>query len=142
MICKLQERRWQKHDHNSIRLIHRISNIFVPPNRAHLQDERSSLHDISSSPPRDGHFRIVGLVNKNYNTVYGECTLVPVYDPPHCEGLEDGTVREGFTIPCRRGKNKAFFQWYSSIVLMVPPFAIIIAFGMIYWSVREQEKKN
>eukprot|EP00984_Skeletonema_dohrnii_P028713 scaffold18790_cov93-Skeletonema_dohrnii-CCMP3373.AAC.1 len=25
---------------------------------------------------------------------------------------------------------------------MVPPFIIIIAFGMIYWSVREQEKKN
>eukprot|EP00984_Skeletonema_dohrnii_P014272 scaffold5981_cov146-Skeletonema_dohrnii-CCMP3373.AAC.1 len=25
---------------------------------------------------------------------------------------------------------------------MVPPFVIIIAFGMIYWSVRKQEKKN
>mmetsp|Transcript_23805 Transcript_23805/g.40523 ORF Transcript_23805/g.40523 Transcript_23805/m.40523 type:complete len:495 (-) Transcript_23805:146-1630(-) len=85
---------------------------------------------------------VVGLVNKNYNTVYGGCTLTPVYDPPHCEGLEDGTVREGFTIPCGRGRNKSFFGWYSSIVLMVPPFIIIIAFGMIYWSVREQEKKN
>eukprot|EP00984_Skeletonema_dohrnii_P010250 scaffold3998_cov153-Skeletonema_dohrnii-CCMP3373.AAC.17 len=87
---------------------------------------------------------VVGLVNKNYNTVYGGCTLTPVYDPPHCEGLEDGTVREGFTIPCGRGRNKSFFGWYSSIVLMVPPspFIIIIAFGMIYWSVRKQEKMS
>ena len=73
---------------------------------------------------------------------YGMC-FVPVYDPPHCEGVEDGKVREGFTIPCGRGNNGGVVYAYFGFffVLFAVPIIIGISLGMIYRSVLQQEKK-
>eukprot|EP00956_Cyclotella_meneghiniana_P022223 scaffold41709_cov26-Cyclotella_meneghiniana.AAC.1 len=38
---------------------------------------------------------IIGLVDKNYNAgESGQCSTTPIYNPPHCQGYEDGEVRE------------------------------------------------
>lgn len=65
------------------------------------------------------------------------------YDPPHCIGYEDGEIREGFTIPCNRGKDGAVLFYYVSgiVTYFMVPLIIGISLGMIYRSVLVQEKK-
>eukprot|EP00956_Cyclotella_meneghiniana_P020458 scaffold36249_cov36-Cyclotella_meneghiniana.AAC.3 len=59
---------------------------------------------------------IVALVNKNYNAgESGQCSTTPIYNPPHCQGYEDGEVREGFTIPCGRGRGEAFYLTFGGM---------------------------
>jgi len=66
-----------------------------------------------------------------------------VYDPPHCIGYEDGDIREGFTIPCGRGRDGAVLFAYlvSFITFLIVPCVIAISLGIIYRGVRQQEKK-
>ena len=43
---------------------------------------------------------------ENYNDDFnGSCWVSNNNIAPHCMGIEDGVVREGFTIPCGRGRN-------------------------------------
>jgi len=66
-----------------------------------------------------------------------------VYDPPHCIGYEDGDIREGFTIPCGRGRDGAVLFAYVVffITLLIAPCVVAISLGLIYRGVRQQEMK-
>lgn len=61
---------------------------------------------------------VIALLGENLNpNEEGECATEPIYNPPHCLGLEDGEVREGFEIPCGRGNGWTAPFYY--IVLFV-----------------------
>jgi len=82
------------------------------------------------------------LVKQNLNSLGGICQSL-VYDPPHCIGYKDGEIREGFTIPCGRGRDGAvtFAYLANFITFLIVPCVIVISLGMIYRGVRQQEKK-
>jgi hypothetical protein len=65
-----------------------------------------------------------------------------VYNPPHCVGYEDGEIREGFTIPCGRGRDGAVVFYYSMafVTFCIVPVVICVSLGMIYNAVKLQEK--
>jgi len=81
------------------------------------------------------------LVMKNFNAPNG--CITATYDPPHCKGVEDGEVREGFDIPCGRGRDGApTFAYVSRLILfLVPPVIVITSLLMIYRYVRQQERQ-
>eukprot|EP00956_Cyclotella_meneghiniana_P018752 scaffold31518_cov56-Cyclotella_meneghiniana.AAC.8 len=84
---------------------------------------------------------VMGLVNNNYNDGgSGECTITPIYNPPHCIGYENGDVREGFTIPCGRGRGEELYLTTWIIVPLIPPVVISVSLGMLYRHVSNQEK--
>ena len=84
---------------------------------------------------------IHNLVRGNNNDAgLGSCANSPVYNPPHCIGYEDGEVREGFTIPCGRGRGGTMVFYIISFVSgLAPPVIISASLGMLYKSVRKQE---
>jgi len=84
---------------------------------------------------------IIGLVNKNYNGGGRGVCNTPIYNPPHCQGYEDGEVREGFTIPCGRGQGEAFFLIVSIVATTIPPVVIGVSLAMLYRHVSNQEKR-
>ena len=85
---------------------------------------------------------IGGVVNKNYNDVgSGECGTAPIYNPRHCQGYEDGEVREGFTIPCGRGRGEAFYLTFGGLATIITPIVIGVSLGMLYRHVSKQEKR-
>ena len=67
-----------------------------------------------------------------------------VYDPPHCVGYENGEIREGFTIPCGRGRDGAviFYYFMAFITFCIIPVVICISLRMIYRAVKLQEKRS
>ena len=85
---------------------------------------------------------IHNLVRGNYNDVGTGACNSPVYDPPHCLGYEDGEVREGFTIPCGRGRGgEMMFRLWNLCLTMFPPVIIFGSLGVLYESVRKQETR-
>eukprot|EP00548_Thalassiothrix_antarctica_P011043 CAMPEP_0194162116 /NCGR_PEP_ID=MMETSP0152-20130528/79325_1 /TAXON_ID=1049557 /ORGANISM="Thalassiothrix antarctica, Strain L6-D1" /LENGTH=382 /DNA_ID=CAMNT_0038871993 /DNA_START=660 /DNA_END=1805 /DNA_ORIENTATION=- len=71
----------------------------------------------------------------------GLCWL-PVHDPPHCIGFEDGTIRDGFTIPCGRGRDtKLIYILLFAISALSPPIIITISLMRIYKAVVEIEAR-
>jgi len=90
-------------------------------------------------------FAITKLAEKNDNdTGSGNC-VYPVYDPPHCIGYDVGEVREGFDIPCGRGRDGAVLFVYVAFFVtfcVVPPIIIGMSFGMIYRAAKQQEQAN
>lgn len=83
------------------------------------------------------------LVKKNINSDGEGICFIPVHEPPHCIGYEDGQIREGFEIPCGRGRDGAVLFAYLGfyLTLFAVPVIIGISLGMIYKSVLQQEKK-
>ena len=73
----------------------------------------------------------------------GESAL-PQYDPPHFIGYDDGEVRGGFDIPCRRGHDGTIFFYYFSFFasFFTVPIIISVSLGIICKAVRQQEKVN
>eukprot|EP00579_Thalassiosira_antarctica_P024422 CAMPEP_0201986796 /NCGR_PEP_ID=MMETSP0904-20121228/91460_1 /ASSEMBLY_ACC=CAM_ASM_000553 /TAXON_ID=420261 /ORGANISM="Thalassiosira antarctica, Strain CCMP982" /LENGTH=468 /DNA_ID=CAMNT_0048540873 /DNA_START=210 /DNA_END=1617 /DNA_ORIENTATION=- len=88
-------------------------------------------------------YSITLLVNQNLNTSMAGSCVVPVYDPPHCIGYEDGQVREGFEIPCGRGRDGAptFALVYFFILTFGTPIVIGTSLGMLYRDLSKQEKR-
>eukprot|EP00956_Cyclotella_meneghiniana_P035354 scaffold114268_cov37-Cyclotella_meneghiniana.AAC.4 len=83
---------------------------------------------------------IIGIVNKIYNDGGTGSCLTATYNPPHCDGYEDGEVREGFTIPCGRGQGEVFYTISGIVVLLIPPVVIGVSLAMLYRHVSKQEK--
>jgi len=85
---------------------------------------------------------ISNLALKNYNPSGAGHCVSPVYYPPHCVGCDDGVIREGFTIPCERGRGRlpalltTFFILASS-----PPIIIGVSLFFIYRAVVKLEQK-
>jgi len=75
--------------------------------------------------------------------VGGTC-LAPVYEPPHCIGIEDGQVREGFEITCGRGRDGpsaiifhvAFLLYFSGL-----PTIVGVTLGIMHRHVSHQERR-
>jgi len=89
---------------------------------------------------------MINLVDKNYNAELGDgdCTGSPTYNPPHCEGYNEGEVREGFEIPCGRGRFGNLYAVSVTLcaaILWVTPITICVSLGTIYRSVTEQERR-
>lgn len=83
------------------------------------------------------------LANKNINDAGGGSCYAPVYEPPHCTGYEDGEIRDGFNIPCGRGRDGTVIPYYvlAFITFFLLPIIICVSIGMIYRTVRQQEKR-
>ena len=83
---------------------------------------------------------ITFLAKQNLNDGDGMC-VVPVNEPPHCVGYEDGETREGFDIPCGRGRDGAVIFTYLNVggTAFLVPLTIGISLGMIRRSVSNQE---
>lgn len=83
------------------------------------------------------------LAKKNANDDGGGVCFDPVYEPPHCIGYEDGQIREGFEIPCGRGRDGALIFRYLAFFLTLfgTPIFVGISLGIIYRSVLQQERK-
>lgn len=85
------------------------------------------------------------LANENTNPSSGgggNCYM-PVYEPPHCIGYSDGEIRDGFEIPCGRGREGAVLFAYLAMFIstFVTPIIVGISLGMIYRTIRVQEMK-
>ena len=52
------------------------------------------------------------LAMQNFNDKGTGICIAPVYEPPHCIGYEDGETRDGFDIPCGRGRDGAVIFYY------------------------------
>ena len=84
----------------------------------------------------------------NYSPEGGTC-MAPLsgsYSPPHCIGYEDGTIVDGFTIPCGRGdlKDKPLPRTVISVaymMILILPFVLAWTIFLMYRSVLEIEKK-
>ena len=84
------------------------------------------------------------VAKKNVNSDGGGMCFDWVYEPPHCIGYDDGEIREGFTIPCGRGRKggaptAAIIGFF--LTLFIVPVVMGISLGLIYRSVLQQEKK-
>lgn len=87
----------------------------------------------------------IGLVGQNYNpNEEGECATEPLYNPPHCIGLEVGEIRDGFMIPCGRGSGwTASFYYIVMFVFFVgSPIVICVCLFMMFKSVRRLESRT
>jgi len=84
------------------------------------------------------------VAKKNINDNKFSSCYFPVYNPPHCEGYDDGVIRDGFEIPCGRGYDGFVLFSYSSFFIstFIPPIIISISFWMIYKAVLNLEKKT
>ena len=80
------------------------------------------------------------LINKKYNA-HGSGCLRATYNPPHCDGYKDGEVREGFTIPCGRGrKGEAVALLHGLIIMMAVPVIILVLLGMMYKAIKDRQR--
>ena len=93
---------------------------------------------------------IIGLSMKSFNSdaIMIVCYPTSYYEPPHCEGVEDGIIPEGFTIPC--GRESSFqqdqFTGMIRVVSVFMPFIITPAIMVgtmvtMYRTVRKTERK-
>jgi len=83
------------------------------------------------------------LVKNQYHNfgVSGICTVGVNY-PPHCVGYSVGEVRPGFEIACGSGLEGADISSIVAVSVGIVSFPVmIICLGMIYRTVRKQERK-
>ncbi len=86
---------------------------------------------------------VVMLVREHINDFGSGSCWLPVWEPPHCEGVEIGTTPEGFEIPCGRGDNATVKLAYAFFygVHFFPPIIISVCLGMIYRSILWREEQ-
>ena len=90
---------------------------------------------------------ITMLSKQLYNTdVSGVCSSAYPYEPPHCEGLEDGArpTIDGYTfeIPCGRGRGDyGLGLVLTSLPIIGSPIVVAITMTMMYRAVTKLEKK-
>ena len=88
---------------------------------------------------------MIGLMMKQYNTngFGGNCHLTS-YHPPHCQGIVNGIIPEGFTVPCGRGGTKVG-HLYRLVMYLIPvtvtPAIIVGTMATMYRTVRKVERK-
>ena len=89
---------------------------------------------------------ITGVIVKQYNNdgIGGLC-YTRSYHPPHCRGVANGIIPEGFTVPCGRGDTESG-NLFEQIIYLVPRTitpAIIVGSMMVtmYRTVRKIERK-
>lgn len=83
---------------------------------------------------------VVALPTKGYNPQMVACCFTP-YNPPHCEGVENGITLEGFDIPCGRGKGFRGGILMSCVGFFVLPLVIFVTMTIMYRAVLKNEKK-
>jgi len=100
------------------------------------------LHGVPIASALTGGFAM--LATQGYNSEFGGGCLAPVYDPPHCIGIEDGQVREGFKIPCGRGRDgpsAIIFHGVFFLLFFGSPLTIGETLWMMYRHVSRQERR-
>ena len=98
------------------------------------------MHAISTIIPLTGG--IAGLAMQAMNQFGSVCTI-KAYKPFHCEGCNDGTIPEGFVIPCGRGANAPMlFNILCSPILFGTPVVITITMSLMYRVVAKTERKR
>ena len=87
---------------------------------------------------------IIGLIMKQYNNNgLGGCYLTS-YHPPHCRGVANGIIPEGFAIPCGRGDTESgnLFKLVGYLVpLTIVPTIIVGTMITMHRTVRKIERK-
>ena len=88
-------------------------------------------------------YGITLLAYKNFNIdeFDGMC-IIPKYEPYHCSGMEDGTVKTGFNIPCGRGSISPFRSMISTLIIALVPIIVSVCLGIMYQTVRIREKRD
>ena len=87
-------------------------------------------------------FTLPQIPYKNFNSNTDGACIWPSYEPPHCIGYEFMEVREGFSIPCGRGRDSPeVFSYLSTIFFLGTPIFIGVILGVMYVHVRKQEKR-
>ena len=88
---------------------------------------------------------ITGLIIKQFNNdgIRGNCYPTS-YHPPHCWGVANGIIPEGFTVPCGSGDTESG-NLFRLILYLVPvtiiPAIIIGTMVIMYRTVRKIEEK-
>ena len=88
---------------------------------------------------------IAGLIMKQFNNdgIGGRCYLSS-YHPSHCQGIANGIIPEGFTVPCGRGDTESG-NLFKGIVFLLPltitPAIIVGSMVIMYRTVRKIERK-
>ena len=88
---------------------------------------------------------ITGLIMKQLNNsgVGGVCYTTS-YHPPHCQGIANGIIPEGFTVPCGRGDTESG-NIFKGIAYLMPvtivPAIIVGTMTIMYRTVRKIERK-
>ena len=90
-------------------------------------------------------FGTTGVIMKQFNNtgVGGQCHITN-YHPPHCQGIANGIIPEGFTIPCGRGDTESgnLFKGIAYLVpLTITPAIIVGTMVIMYRTVRKIERK-
>jgi len=85
------------------------------------------------------------LATQGYNPYGGSACIAPTnYGVPHCIGIEDGEVREGFEIPCGRGgdgPSTIIFYVGFSFIIFWSPTTTSVTLGMMHRHVSRQERR-
>ena len=82
------------------------------------------------------------LAGQLINGVYSGTCAPLTHQPPHCYGMPDGKVVDGFTILCGRGDDAKVLIYIVGIVgFLLPPIIIGVSLGMIYKNVLMQEQR-
>ena len=89
---------------------------------------------------------ITGLIMKQLNVAgaYGGICHLTNYHPPHCRGVENGIIPEGFTVPCGRGDTDSgnLFTFILYLLPITIVSAIIVgSMTIMYRTVRKIERK-
>ena len=78
------------------------------------------------------------------NSGLGCQCFVASYHPPHCRGVANGIIPEGFTVPCGRGDTESG-KLFKLILYLMPvtivPFIIVGTMLAMFRSVRKVERK-
>eukprot|EP00553_Chaetoceros_curvisetus_P014870 CAMPEP_0204650722 /NCGR_PEP_ID=MMETSP0718-20130828/12111_1 /ASSEMBLY_ACC=CAM_ASM_000674 /TAXON_ID=230516 /ORGANISM="Chaetoceros curvisetus" /LENGTH=440 /DNA_ID=CAMNT_0051674243 /DNA_START=103 /DNA_END=1425 /DNA_ORIENTATION=- len=64
------------------------------------------------------------------------------YNPPHCEGYENGEIPDGYNIPCGRGRAATVLSLiFSFPLLLASPIVIVASMTITYKAVLKHELK-
>ena len=88
---------------------------------------------------------ITGLILNQFNSngIVNTCYMTS-YNPPHCWGVANGIIPEGFTIPCGRGDTKSgnLFRFIMYLLpVTITPAIIIGTMVTMYRTVQKIEQK-
>jgi len=73
----------------------------------------------------------------------GDICWNPTNNPLHCDGIEDGQVRDGFEIPCGRGRGGFFiYNIFFQIKVFSAPVIAGISIILLYRAVVQVENKR
>jgi len=73
----------------------------------------------------------------------GDLCWNPTNNPLHCDGIEDGQVRDGFEIPCGRGRGGFFiYNVFFQIKVFSAPVIAGVSIILLYRAVVQVENKR